>query len=102
MKFAHLLFAASLCTFTAASAQTTPATTTPGTAPGAPGTTTASPSAVPSGTAPEQANPNGAVSPGEVFTKGAPANTSASDRRMQRQQNKAMKADGKGKMKTKM
>ncbi len=103
MKLSHLLLAAGLFTCTAASAQTTPASTTPGTAPGAPGTTTASPSAVPSGTAPEQASPNGAVSAGEVFTKGAPTSTtSASDRRMKRQQSKAAKGDGKGKMKTKM
>jgi hypothetical protein len=104
MKFSHLLFAASLFTFGTAAAQTTPTTTTPGTAPGAPGTTTASPSAVPSGVTPEQASPNGAVSAGEVFTKGSPSssNTSASDRRMKRQQNKAMKADGKNKTKTTM
>ncbi|MDJ0364479.1 hypothetical protein QMK33_04895 [Hymenobacter sp. H14-R3] len=100
MKFSHLFLAASLFTFTAATAQTTPTPNGPGTAPGAPGTTTASPSAVPSGTAPVQANPDGAVSAGEVFTKGAPM--TADERRMKRQQHKAMKADGKGKMKTKM
>ncbi|GAB3635138.1 hypothetical protein GCM10027422_07280 [Hymenobacter arcticus] len=102
MKFSHLLFAASLFTFGTAAAQTTPTTTTPGTTPGAPGTTTASPSAVPSGTAPEQATPNGAVSAGEVFTKGAPTSATADERRMKRQQAKAMKADGKTKMKAKM
>lgn len=102
MKLSHLLLAAGLFTFTAASAQTTPTPNGSGTAPGAPGTTTASPSAVPSGTAPEQASPNGAVSAGEVFTKGAPTSTSANDRRMKRQQSKAMKTDGKSKMKTKM
>lgn len=102
MKFAHLLFAASLFTFGTAAAQTTPNPNGPGTAPGAPGTTTASPSTVPSGVAPEQGSSTGAVSAGEVFTKGAPTNTSANDRRMKRQQNKAMKADGKNKTKTTM
>lgn len=102
MKFSHLFFAASLFTVTAASAQTTPLPNSAGTAPGAPGTTTASPSAVPSGVAPEQGSPRGAVSAGEVFTKGAPTNMSASDRRMKRQQNKEMKHSGKSKMKTTM
>jgi hypothetical protein len=100
MKLSHLLLAASLFTFTAAAAQTTPLPNGPGTAPGAPGTTTASPSAVPSGTAPVQADPDAAVTPSQVFTKGAPLSTS--ERRMQRQKNKAMKTNGKHKMKAKM
>lgn len=95
MKFSHLLLAASLCSFSAASAQTTP------TAPGAPGTTTASPSAVPSGTAPAPSNPNGAVSAGEVFTTGAPADNNADKRASKRKKEKTT-MDGKGKMKTKM
>ena len=102
MKFFPLLLAAGLCSFTAASAQTTPTQTTPAPAEGARGTTTASPDAVPSGTAPVQADPTGAVTPSEVFTKGAPTNGSNSDRRMKRQRTKGMKADGKMKMKDKM
>jgi len=104
MKFAHLLFVAALCTASAAAAQTTPVT--PGTtvsAPGAPGTTTASPSTVPSGTAPINADPKGAVSAGEVFTTGAPTNsTRTSEKRAMRRQNKTMKANGKTKVKTTM
>jgi len=101
MKFAHLLFAAALCTASAAAAQTTPGTTN--SAPGAPGTTTASPSSVPSGTAPVNADPKGAVSAGEVFTTGAPTNSNrTSEKRAMRRQNKTMKANGKTKMKTTM
>jgi hypothetical protein len=95
MKLSLLLLAASLGSVTLASAQTTP------TAPGAPGTTTASPSAVPSGTAPAPSNPNGAVSAGEVFTTGAPADNSTDKRSTKRKKDKTT-MDGKGKMKTKM
>ena len=96
MKLFPLLLAAGLCSFTAASAQTTPTQTPPGTG-------TASPSAVPSGTAPMPSDPKGAVSPGEVFTTGAPNGSNASDRRaMRRKKDKSTMSDGKGKMKTKM
>jgi hypothetical protein len=97
MKFSLLLLAASLCSAGIASAQSTP------TAPGAPGTTTASPSAVPSGTAPAPSNPNGAVSPGEAFTTGAPAeNSTSTDKRSMKRKKDKTTMDGKGKMKTKM
>ncbi|MGI4741785.1 MAG: hypothetical protein ACRYG7_42005 [Janthinobacterium lividum] len=90
MKLAHFLLAAAVCSFSAASAQTTPSQTTPN---------TSNPSAVPSGTAPMPSNPNGAVSAGEVFTTGSPNN--ASDKRtMKHKKNKS--TDGTGKMKTKM
>ena len=92
MKFPLLLLAAGLCSFSAASAQTTPTTTTPG---------TPTPNAVPSGTAPQPADPKGDVTPGEVFTKGAPRDASKSDRRMKRQKDKGMMRGDKDKMKAK-
>jgi hypothetical protein len=98
MKLSLFLLAAGLCSFSAATAQTAPSQS----APGAPGTTTASPSATPSGTAPVEANPKAAVSAGEVFTTGSPTNRSADEKRAMRQQKKTMKADGKTKMKAKM
>lgn len=75
MKFSHLLLAAGLCSFSAASAQTTPSQTAPRTP------NSASPSAVPSGTPPVASDPKGAVSPGEVFTKGSPNSNSSTKRR---------------------
>ena len=95
MKFSPLLLAAALCSFSAASAQTTPTQT-------APGTGTASPSAVPSGTAPVPSNPNGAVSPGEVFTTGAPDTSKTAGKHAKRRKEKGAMSDGKGKLKTKM
>jgi hypothetical protein len=95
MKLFSILLAAGLCSFTAASAQTTPTQT-------APGTGTASPSAVPSGTAPMPSDPKGAVSPGEVFTTGAPDNGATDRRATRRKKDKSSMSDGKGKMKTKM
>ena len=95
MKLTLLLLAAGLCSFSAASAQTT----TPATTPSSPGTV--SPNAVPSGTAPEAADPKGSVTPGEVFTKGAPRDADKSDRRMKRQKDKGMMRDDKDKMKAK-
>lgn len=94
MKFSLLLLAAGLCGFSAASAQTTPAPT-----PTSPGT--ASPSAVPSGMAPQAADPNGAVTPSEVFTKGAPRDNNTSGKRM-KMRKKGMRSVDKGKMKAKM
>lgn len=91
MKLSHFLLAA-LCSFTAA-AQTTPTQT-------APGTSTASPSAVPSGTAPMPSDPKGAVSPSEVFTTGSPDGANASGRRMKHKKDKSRMSNGK--MKTKM
>ena len=93
MKLSHFLLAAGLCSFSAATAQTVPTQSAPSqSAPGPRGTTTASPSAVPSGTAPVDANPKGAVSAGEVFTTGSPTNgRSSADKRAMRQQHKAMK-----------
>ncbi|GAA4502194.1 hypothetical protein GCM10023172_25210 [Hymenobacter ginsengisoli] len=98
MKLSHFLLAAGLCSFTAASAQTTPAAA--GTAPGPRGSTTASPSAVPSGVLPPASDPKGAVSPSEVFTAGAPTGTTSDRRAMKRKTHKS--SMGKGKMKTKM
>ena len=95
MKLTLLLLAAGLCSFSAASAQTT----TPATTPSSPGTV--SPNTVPSGTAPESADPKGNVTPGEVFTKGAPSDVSKSDRRMKRQKDKDMMRGDKSKMKAK-
>ncbi|AMJ66210.1 hypothetical protein [Hymenobacter sp. PAMC 26628] len=94
MKTFLSLLAAGLCSFGVATAQTTPAQTAPGT-----GTGTAAPSAVPSGTAPVPSNTDGAVSAGEVFTKGAPSASNAQAKRAAKKQNKMA---GKGKMKTKM
>ena len=96
MKFSLLLLAAGF-TISAASAQTTPTSTSPG---------TASPSAVPSGTAPQPADPNGAVTPGQVFTKGAPRNNmgdKSMDRKhmKMRKRDKGMMMDDKSKMKEK-
>ena len=91
MKLAHFLLAAAVCSASAASAQTTPTQTSPN---------TATPSTVPSGTAPMPSNPHGAVSAGEVFTTGAPTNTS--DKRAAKRKDKRDAADGKGKIKTKM
>jgi hypothetical protein len=92
MKFTHLLLAAGLCSFSAASAQTTPSQTTPNTP------TSASPSAVPSGTAPETNNPKGAVSAGEVFTTGSPKD-GASDKRANKYKKQKRAASEKGQMK---
>ena len=90
MKFTHLLLAAGLCSFSAASAQTTPNTPT-----------SASPSAVPSGTAPETNNPKGAVSAGEVFTTGSPKD-GASDKRANKYKKQKRAASEKGQMKSGM
>ncbi len=97
MKFSLLLLAAGLFTISAASAQTTPAPTSPG---------TASPSAVPSGMPPQPADPNGTVTPGQVFTKGAPQhnmNDKSTDRKhmKMRKRDKGMMSDDKSKMKAK-
>lgn len=89
MKAPLLLLAAAMFVATAASAQTPGSATQPN---------TSNPAAVPSGTAPVQANPKGDVSPSEVFTKG-----SASEERSVRGKN--MMKDRKmkdGKMKRKM
>lgn len=97
MKFPFLLLAAGLFTISVASAQTTPAPASPG---------TATPEAIPSGTQPQPADPKGAVAPGEVFTKGAPQNN-ASDKSMDRKRmkmrkrDKGMMSDDKSKMKAK-
>lgn len=100
MKIFQLTLAAGLLSCSAAFAQTTPGTTVPS-VPGAAGT--ASPSAVPSGMAAPASDPKGNVSPGEVFTKGAPSGDNArSDRRMKRKKSKDTMSDGNGKMKTKM
>jgi hypothetical protein len=77
MKLAHLFVAAALCSSSAALAQTTPSPTSPN---------TSNPNAVPSGTAPVPSDPKGAVSAGEVFTKGSP--TSASDKRAMKRSRK--------------
>lgn len=91
MKFSLFVLAA-LLSAGAASAQNTPATATQ--------PNTSNPAAVPSGMAPVQSDPKGNVTPGEVFTKGAPTNSydskTADKRRMKR---KNMKE---GKMKTTM
>lgn len=94
MKFTHLFVAAALCSASTALAQTTPAQTSPN---------TSNPSEVPSGTAPVPSDPKGAVSAGEVFTKGSPDGSAADRRAMKRSQkaNRSM-STGKGKMKTKM
>lgn len=99
MKFSHLLLVAGLFSFSAAAAQSTPGTTVPS-VPGSAGT--ASPSAVPSGMAPPVDDPKGAVTPGQVFTKGAPMNSNNSDRRMKRRKMKDDMRDDRGKMKPKM
>ena len=97
MKFSFLLLAAGLFTVSAASAQTTPTTSTPG----AP-----TPNAVPSGIAPPPANPKGDVTPGQVFTTGAPQDN-GSDKTMKhkhmkmRKHDKATMTDDKDKMKAK-
>lgn len=91
MKLTLLLLAAGLCSFSAASAQTT--------TPSSPGTV--SPDAVPSGMAPQPNDPKGNVTPGEVFTKGAPNDASKSDRRMKHRKEKGMMRGDKGKMKAK-
>ena len=99
MKFSHLLLAASLCSFSAASAQTTPSTQDPR------GTGTAAPSAGPSGTTPVASDPKGAVSAGEVFTTGAPDANKTGQRNkdtMKRKKEKGSMSEGRGKMKTKM
>lgn len=96
MKFSLLLLAAGLFTISAASAQTT--------APASPGTAT--PSTVPSGMPPQPADPNGAVTPGQVFTKGAPQdnmsdkNTDRKHMKM-RKHDKTTMSDDKTKMKAK-
>ncbi|WP_223649963.1 hypothetical protein [Hymenobacter psoromatis] len=95
MKFSFLLLAAGLFTISAASAQTTPAS--PG---------TATPSTVPSGMPAQAADPNGAVSPGQVFTKGAPQDNTG-DKSMSHKHMKMRKhgndsmSDDKSKMKAK-
>lgn len=91
MKFSHLLLAAGLCSFSAASAQTTPTQTPPGTG-------TATPSTVPSGTAPMPSNPNGAVSAGEVFTTGAP-NSNKTKTVKSKKQKASMSSSGSSKTK---
>jgi len=78
MKFAQFLLAAAVCATTAASAQTTPATTAPR------GTGSAAPSAVPSGTPPPASDPKGAVSAGEVFTTGSPDGSKTDKRTKQK------------------
>lgn len=93
MKLFLSLLAAGLCSFGVATAQTTPTQT-------APGTGSAAPSAVPSGTAPVPSNPDGAVSAGEVFTKGSTSSRDAQEKRAAKKQSKM--ANGKGKTKTKM
>ncbi|QKG58169.1 hypothetical protein GKZ68_16965 [Hymenobacter sp. BRD128] len=93
MKLSHFLLAAGLCSFTAASAQTTPNSTSVG---------TATPSTVPSGTAPMPNDPKGAVSAGEVFTTGAPNGSTGNRRAMKHRKDKSTMPDGKGKMKAKM
>lgn len=93
MKFSHLLLAAALCSFSGASAQTTPN----GQSQTAPNTS--NPSTTPSGTAPMPSNPKGAVSSGEVFTTGAPKDSSA-HRSMKHKKDKGSMSGGK--MKTKM
>ena len=90
MKFSHFLALAGLFTVSAASAQTTPDR----------GTTTASPSAVPSGTAPMPNNPKGMVSAGDAFTTGSTRNNVKKDRPMKMKKDKSMMHDGK--MKEKM
>lgn len=90
MKFSFLLLAAGLCSFSVASAQTTPGAAT-----------SASPSAVPSGMPPQASDPNGPVTPGKVFTTGAPDNDMNSSKRT-RMRKKEMRSADKGKMKTKM
>ena len=92
MKFFLPLLAAGLCSFGVATAQPTPGQA-------APGTGTAAPNAVPSGTAPVPSNPDGAVSAGEVFTKGAPTSSDAQAKRAAKKQSKMA---SKGKMKPKM
>lgn len=62
MKASLFLLAAAMFVATAATAQTPGSATQPN---------NSNPAAVPSGTAPVQANPKGAVSPEEVFTKGS-------------------------------
>ncbi len=91
MKFSHLLLAAGLCSFSTASAQTTPSQAPRGTG-------SAAPSAVPSGTAPVNSAPKGDVSPGEVFTKGSPDGT----KRAGTKSSKDKRSMSNGKMKTKM
>ncbi|RZK34530.1 MAG: hypothetical protein EOO57_10950 [Hymenobacter sp.] len=90
MKFSHFLLAAGLCSFSAASAQTTPAQQSTR------GTGSTAPSAVPSGTAPMASDPKGNVGPGEVFTKGSPDGS----KRMKTKRDKSPMSDGK--MKAKM
>jgi len=92
MKFTHLLLAAGLCSFSAASAQTTPTQASPN---------TSNPSAVPSGTAPAPSNPKGAVSAGEVFTTGSPKD-GASDKRATKYKKNKRDMSEKGKMKSGM
>ncbi|RZK23835.1 MAG: hypothetical protein EOO56_03690 [Hymenobacter sp.] len=92
MKLSHLLLAAGLCSFSAASAQTTPTQTSPN---------TSNPSAVPSGTAPMPSNPNGAVSAGEVFTTGSPKDGS-NDKRATKYKKNKRDASEKSKMKSGM
>ena len=92
MKLSHFLLAAGLCSFSAAAAQTTPASA-PRNA-----NSTAAPSAVPSGTAPMASDPKGNVGPGEVFTKGAPDGS----KRTKTKKDKNSMSNGSGKMKTKM
>ncbi|TPG66380.1 hypothetical protein [Hymenobacter nivis] len=92
MKTFLSLVAASLCSIGVATAQTAPAQTLPSTG-------AVAPNAVPSGTAPVPSNPDGAVSAGEVFTKGAPR---ANDAQAKRAARKQQKMAGKGKMKDKM
>lgn len=88
MKASLFLLAAGMFVATAASAQTPGSATQPN---------TSNPAAVPSGTAPVQADPKGAVSPGEVFTKGSPDGQNMRGKNMM----KHRKMDG-GKMKKKM
>ena len=90
MKLSALFLLAGLFSFSAASAQTTPDR----------GTTTASPSAVPSGSAPMPNNPKGMVSAGEAFTTGSSKGSVKKDRSMKMKKDKSMMHDGK--MKEKM
>lgn len=98
MKIFQIVLAAGLLSGSAAFAQTTPGNTVPST-PGPAGT--ASPSAVPSGMAAPASDPKGNVTPGEIFTKGAPTNTN-NDRRVKRKKMNDAMPNNNGKMKASM
>lgn len=94
MKLSYLVLAASLGSFNVALAQTAPPPQmTPGKTP---------PSVVPSGTPPVASDPKGAVTPAEVFTKGAPTTRSTSDKRAMRRQKRGTRSKGRRKMDTTM